>query len=150
MQIKNYPFISLGDRNRPMLWVSISDSDGTKRTAPLLAKIDTGCDACIFPFDIAEELGYDLKSAEQVPVETISTRTKAYRLDLMMIDVLKMLPDGSPDKEILCRISEVPIYFIKGTNQMVLGIKSFLDQFVLTVDYPNRLFSLVTQDKNQQ
>lgn len=143
MQIKNYPFISLGDRDRPMLWISISDSDGTKRTAPLLAKIDTGCDGCIFPFDIAEELGYDLKSAEQVPIETTSIPTEAHRLDSMMIEVIGMSTDGSPDEKILCRIPKVPIYFVKDTKQLLLGTEGFLNHFALTVDYPNRVFSLV-------
>lgn len=150
MQIKNYPFTSLRGRDRPMLLVRISDSDGTKRTVPLLAKIDTGCDGCIFPFDIAEELGYDIKSAEQVPVETTSIPTEAHRIDSMMIEVIGMSTDGSPDEKILYRIPKVPIYFVKNTKQFLLGVEGFLDQFVLTVDYPNRVFSLVTQDKNQQ
>jgi len=128
-----------------MLWVSISGSSGTERTSPLLAKIDTGCDGCIFPLYIAKELGCDLSSAKKVSVETASKPTEAYRIDSMEIDVLKMLPG----REILSRINGVPIYFIKDTKQMLLGAEGFLDSCVLTIDYPNRVFSLVTQDKNQ-
>ena len=149
MQIRNHPFTTLGQRDRPMLWVSISGSSGAKGTPPLLAKIDTGCDGCIFPLFIAKELGCDLSSAKKVSVETASTPTMAYRLDSMMIDVLKMWPDGLSGKELLCRILKVPIYFVKDAKQLILGAEGFLDRFVLTVDYPNRMFSLVTQDKNQ-
>jgi len=141
MPIHNYPFTPMGDVARPMLWVRLSAETGRKKTKPLLAKVDTGADACFFPADVAIELGYELRSVEPVMIES-STGQGTAMPHTSIVDVLEMLPDGSPGEIVLCHVARVPVYFVENGTSFLLGAKSFLDQFVLKVDYREQTFSL--------
>lgn len=147
MKVDRFPFISLGGIARPMLWVRISTVDGAKRTRSLLAKVEPGADACFFPSDVAEELGYNLKSAVPVGIETIIGTGKAY-LHRSIIEILEMLPDGSAGERVLYRIPEVLICFVENSKSFVLGARDFLSSFVLTVDYSKQFFSLTSPESH--
>jgi len=140
MIIYNYPFTTLRGVARPMLWVRLSSLDGKKSTEPILAQIDTGADACIFPFDVLYDLGYKLNY--KAYIESFTGTGEAYSREVM-IEILEMLQDGSAGNRVLYQISIVTVYFVKENKQFLLGAKGFLDNFVFTLDYKKRSFSLV-------
>ncbi len=144
MKIHNYPFTTLRGIARPMLWVRLSSLDGKKRSEPILAKIDTGSDACIFPFDVLYDLGHKLRPNEEAMSIGSTTGTgKGYSREVML-DILETLPDGSAGSKVIYNLPKVVVYFVwNNKNQFLLGAKDFLDHFVLTLDYKKRSFSLV-------
>jgi len=145
MPIHDFPFTTQRGIARPMLWVRVSTPEGTKRTSPLLAKIDTGADGCFFPADIADELDYKLDPEESVEVVSSIGTGFAYPPHKSTIEVLEMSADGLAGKR-LRSIPNVPIYFVEKGTQFLLRTKGFLNRCVLTVDYLNQVFSLALRE----
>lgn len=97
--------------------------------------MDTGSDICIFPSDVADELDIDLTHAKKADVRGVLTKGKGYK-SKAMIEVLE--PDHSP---ISGTTQTISICFIKNCSQLLLGA-NFLGQSVLTITYPNQVFSV--------
>lgn len=118
-----------------MLWVRISNpKDPAKSSHAISAKVDTGTDICIFPLEVADEIDIDLTRAKEIDVKGVVTEGKGY-LSKATIEVLE--PDYSP---ISGTTQTINICFIKDCHHFLLGA-NFLRQFVLTIDYPNQVFS---------
>ena len=100
------------------------------------ALIDTGADNCVLPSRFAEILGHDLKAGEKTKVGGVHGEGVAY-LHTMKIEVSEFSTE------------EILILFVDDLPQPLLGVKTFLSKFKLTVDFPNKYFSLekVLQDK---
>ena len=130
MPIRNYPFTITrpGDVARPYLPVTIA-TPGAGKTIKVLALIDTGADECAFPASFAPFLGHDLQAGRPKKIGTGNGITTAYghtsRLEIA----------GFATQEVL-------IDFMPNLLTPLLGVRSFLSNFVLTVDYPNKTFSL--------
>jgi hypothetical protein len=58
------------------------------------------------------------------------------------IEVLEMLPNGRAGSRILYTLSDTPIDFTRGCQTFLLGARKFLSKFILTVNYPRKIFSL--------
>jgi predicted aspartyl protease len=117
-----------GSIARPYLQVRYLNphSGRSLRAWPL---IDTGADDCVLPADYAVLLGHDLKAGGKVRVRGVHGHDMAYQ-HTTVIEI-----PGFSTREIL-------ISFIRNLNQPLLGVRSFLSHFELTVDYPNENFSL--------
>lgn len=140
MPIRSYPFITMSGLARPQLYVRVSSIDGAKRTEPLLAKVDTGADYCIFPLDIAKELKFEINEDVRKPLKTAGQPTWSYP-HKVMLEILRTEEDGFYGSQAF-RIPKLTVYFAEESSQFLLGTKGFLDQFILTVDYPKQEFSL--------
>lgn len=153
MPITDHPFIELipqadgsfqiiSGRGQPMLWTRVSNPDPKSKMAILtLALIDTGADECVFPDSAAIQLGHDLKSVAPKTVRGINSSAPAYS-HTSRIEILGMSPSGSPTDNVLYTIPDTPIDFLVGGQNFLLGVRNFLSRFVLTIDYPNKRFSL--------
>ena len=93
------------------------------------ALIDTGADNCVLPSRFAEILGHDLKAGEETKVGGVHGEGVAY-LHTMKIEVSEFTTE------------EVLILFVDDLPQPLLGVKSFLSNFKLTVNFPDQYFSL--------
>jgi len=135
MPIRNYPFsiIRRGDLARPYLPVTIVNPDIPKQLK-VYALIDTGADECAFPASFAPILGHNLQAGYSKRISTGNGISTAYS------HTTRIIIEGFSTQEVL-------VDFMPNLNIPLLGVKSFLSNFILTVDYPNRVFSLTLLDK---
>ena len=123
-----------------MLWIRVTNP-ATKQAIIALAIVDTGADECVFPVEIAERLGHKLKSVPAKPIQTASGTTYAYS-HTSLVEILEMQTNGMFGSNVLYRIPKTPIDFVEGCNAFLLGVSNFLNDFVLTIDYPKQRFSI--------
>jgi predicted aspartyl protease len=135
MPIRNYPFsiIRRGDLARPYLPVTIVNPDIPKQLK-VYALIDTGADECAFPASFAPILGHNLQAGYSKRISTGNGISTAYS------QTTRIIIEGFSTQEVL-------VDFMPNLNIPLLGVKSFLSNFILTVDYPSRVFSLTLLDK---
>jgi predicted aspartyl protease len=130
MPVRDYPFSITrpGDAPRPYLPVTIINPVAGSRLK-VFALIDTGADECALPASFATLLGHNLQAGQQKRVSTGNGITLAYG------HTTRIEVEGFSTQDVL-------IDFMPNLNIPLLGVKSFLNNFLLTVDYPNKMFSL--------
>jgi len=135
MAIRNYPFsiIRSGDISRPYLPVTILNPD-TNMEIKVYALVDTGADECAFPASFAPLLGHNLQAGQMKRVHTGNGITIAYS------HTSRIIIEGFSTQDVL-------VDFMPNLNIPLLGVKSFLGNFILTIDYPNKLFSLTLPNR---
>jgi predicted aspartyl protease len=135
MPIRNYPFsvIRPGDLARPYLPVTIINPD-TNKGIKVYALIDTGADECAFPASFAPILGHNLQNGQLKRVSTGNGITTAYSHTTRIV-----VEDFSTQ--------DVLVDFMPNLSIPLLGVKSFLSNFILTLDYPNKVFSILLPNK---
>jgi predicted aspartyl protease len=130
MPIRNYPFsvIRPGDIARPFLPVTIVNPE-TRKEIRVYALIDTGADECAIPASFAPLLGHNLQAGQLKRISTGNGITIAY---------------GHTTRIIVEEFStqDVLVDFMPNLSIPLLGVRSFLSNFILTVDYPSKQFSL--------
>lgn len=140
MPIVEFPFIkfSTDDLGRPILPVRIHNPH-TGRFFVTWGIVDTGADECAIPATLANELGHTLERGSQKIVNTGAGPNTAFA-HTTRIDILSL------QKDILYSIKETPIDFMPNLHCVLLGVRNFLNHFILTVDYPNQKFSIIDPD----
>ena len=130
MSARQYPFYAArpGDLSRPYLPIRIINPDSGKELR-VYALVDTGADECAFPASFAPVLGHNLQAGQSRRISTGNGITVAYSHTTRIV-----IEDFSTQ--------DVLVDFMPNLNTPLLGVKSFLGNFVLTVDYPNKIFSL--------
>ncbi|MHB8843892.1 MAG: retroviral-like aspartic protease family protein [Nitrospirota bacterium] len=130
MPVRDYPFSITrpGDAPRPYLPVTIVNPVAGSRLK-VFALIDTGADECALPASFATLPGHNLQAGQQKRVSTGNGITLAYG------HTTRIEVEGFSTQDVL-------IDFMPNLNIPLLGVKSFLNNFLLTVDYPNKMFSL--------
>jgi predicted aspartyl protease len=130
MKLANIPFVKLSpnDIARPWLPVTIINphNNGKMRVRGL---IDTGADECALPASFAALLGHNLAAGTSKEVNTGNGKTIAYAHTIRI-----EIPDFTTQ--------DVLIDFMPNLYVPLLGTRSFLCNFILTIDYPNFIFSL--------
>jgi predicted aspartyl protease len=134
MPVRNYPFsvIRPGDIARPYLPVTIINPDREKQIR-VYALIDTGADECAFPGSFAPLLGHNLQAGQLKRISTGNGITIAYS------HTTRIIIEGFSTQDVL-------VDFMPNLNVPLLEAKSFLSNFILTVDYPKKVFSLLLPD----
>jgi len=130
MPQKTWPFsfIKPGDMARPYLPVTISNPV-TGKSVRIAALIDTGADECALPESFARLLGHKIESGKPKSVSTGGGLATAYsHTALITADDFISL--------------EATVDFVPTLRMPLIGVNSFLNRFVLTVDYPAGAFSL--------
>jgi len=131
MLVEKYPFITTrpGDIPRPYLPIKIINPE-TKKEINVYALIDTGADECALPASFALPLGHNLQSGHQKLISTGNGITVAYSHTVCIIAF------GFSTKNVL--IDFMPNLYIP-----LLGVKNFLNNFTLKIDYHNKVFSII-------
>ena len=130
MPTKTFPFLALaaGELPRPYLLVRIS-SPTPGKTVDALALLDTGADECSFPVELAYRLGHTIDRGKPKTVMTGAGPATVYSHSASISFEGFTVKDAMIDFNPSLRIP-------------LLGVRSFLSSFVLTVDYPAKTFSL--------
>lgn len=136
MPIKDYPFLGVGGTFRPLLPIQIVNPH-TGKAYKTFGLIDTGADECAVPASVAKIIGHDLQAGKIKQIGTGNGNTTAYshttRIDIFHIS------DGSQK---IFTIPDTPVDFMPNLHCVLLGVKNFMSQFVLTIDYPTQIFSI--------
>ncbi len=134
MPIRNYPFTVTrpGDISRPYLPVEIINPD-TGRAMKVYALVDTGADECALPASFAPILGHNLQAGQLRRISTGNGITIAYSHTTRIV-----VEDFSTE--------DVLVDFMPNLSIPLLGVESFLSNFIMTIDYPKRTFSLLFPD----
>jgi predicted aspartyl protease len=127
MNTYTFPFISPfpGEIARPYVPVKISNP-ATLKSVDIYALVDTGADECALPASFAQLLEHNLENGNLKEIRTGNGITKAYG----HTTVIEML-DFSTGKTI--------IDYMPHLSTPLLGVHSFLGQFVVTIDYPQKI-----------
>lgn len=138
MPITNYPFIPLGPGHppRPMLPIRIVNPD-TNLAVRAWGLIDTGADECSIPARLAVKLGHVLNAGAAKTIGTAGGDAMAFahttRIEIFSI---------SDHATVVHTIPDTPVDFCPGLDVILLGVKNFLSNFKLVIDYPNHRFSI--------
>lgn len=131
MNLKNIPFTAIrkGDIPRPFLPVIITNPENGLSTQTI-GLVDTGADECAIPADFAEILGHDLHKGRKKTIETAGGAATGYT------HTVSLNIGGYEIKHAL-------IDFMIGLSVPLLGVRSFLKNFELNINYPKKTFSLI-------
>lgn len=133
MNIINKPFtvITSGGIARPILPIILKNpANGQQlRTFGL---IDTGADDCAIPAGFALMTGHSLTAGILKSISTGNGITNAYA------HTVSLEVDGY-------KIDNILIDFMPNLNICLIGVKNFLKNFVLTINYPEQSFSLTSR-----
>jgi len=136
MPIRECPLtLCSGGIFRPMLPVRIINPHSGK-SQQTYGIIDTGADECAIPASFAPLLGHDLLSGTTKQINTGNGATEAYR------HTTKFELFHPSSNELLYTIEETPIDFMPNLHVVLLGANNFLNRFILTINYPNKTFSI--------
>lgn len=135
MPVRNFPFKKANPDDVPRPYLpTIVINPHTNKSLGIWALIDTGADECAFPAALAKALGHDLCAGRKRQIMSASGSAKVYAHTLTI-----RIKDFCTKR--------VLIDFIPNLRVPLLGVKSFLSNFVLTVDYPHQRFSLKQSGK---
>lgn len=117
-----------GDIPRPWLPVTIINPHNNKQIK-IFGLIDTGADECALPVRYASILRHNLEAGFVKEINTGNGKTIAYSHTVKIKLNNFLLPDTLID-------------FMPNLYVPLLGVKSFLNYFILTIDYPDKSFFL--------
>lgn len=131
MLVENYPFTitRLGDIARPYLPVTIINPENQKEIN-VYALVDTGADECALPASFASPLGHNLQSGQQKKINTGNGITIAYS-QTVIVNAFNFSTEN------------VLVDFMPNLHIPLLGVRSFLNNLTLKIDYPNKVFSIL-------
>lgn len=130
MDIIDAPFLKFSPDDLPRPWLPVTIiNPHTGQTINVYGLIDTGADECAIPAHYAPMIGHDLQAGIQKSINTGNGVTAAYS------HTLSFETNG-------IKVDNVLIDFMPNLNVVLLGVKSFLGNFILTVDYKKSTFSL--------
>ena len=144
MPIESFPFFRAhqGDsKDRPWLIIQI-ENPHAGRSLPTIGLIDTGADECCLPASHADFLGHNLLAGTPKVINTGNGPTTAYsHTCTIKIFDSKLLFEHNR-LQVVHTIDETLIDFMEHLHCVLLGLKTFLSDFILTVDYPRHVFSI--------
>ena len=131
------PFIKFrpDDIERAILPIQIINPHANK-IIQTIGIIDTGADECAVPAAMAAQLGHNLLSGTTKTISTGNGAATAYAhtTSFKMIHPISF--------KIMHTTNETPIDFMPNLHVVLLGVKSFLSDFILNIDYPQKKFSI--------
>jgi hypothetical protein len=143
MPITDFPFFRASDTDptpRPWLLVRINNPD-TGKFFYTVGLIDTGADECCLPATFAPLLGHNLTAGTAKTINTGNGSTTAYG-HTCTIDIFDTRLLLSGKEKIAYTIPQTIIDFMPNLHCVLLGVRTFLSGFVLTIDYPRQWFSV--------
>ncbi len=130
MEILSFPFTKFSQNDMPRPWLPVViKNPHTNKELEVYGLIDTGADECALPAQYALLLEHNLQAGYPKEVNTGNGKTLAYSHTICLT-----IQDFT--------IEDVLIDFMPNLYVPLLGVKSFLSNFVLTIDYLNFSFSL--------
>jgi predicted aspartyl protease len=135
MNLPNIPFTKLSPDDIPRPWLPVTIiNPHTNKNLRVLGLIDTGADECALPASYAIILGHNLQLGASKEINTGNGKTLAYSHTV----TIRIETADFTTQDIL-------IDFMPNLHVPLLGVKSFLSNFILTVNYLDLSFSLQTK-----
>lgn len=135
MPIENIPFSNGGGIYRPYLLVKITNPH-TNLHYFTFGIVDTGADECAIPAAFASLLGHNLCAVTSKTIHTGNGDTAAYP-HMTRFDIFHPVTGGH-----IYTADDTPVDFMPNLNVTLLGASNFLSKFVLTINYPQQMFSI--------
>jgi predicted aspartyl protease len=130
--MKKYSFqfrkVTASSPARPYIPVTISNPHGDNAIS-VFALVDTGADECALPASFAPLLGHHLEKGLIKKIGTGNGTTVAYAHKSRIV-----MSDFST--------GDILIDYMPNLQTPLLGVKSFLGRFVVSIDYPSFKFTL--------
>ncbi len=141
MPISEYPFQAIhpGSRPRPMLPIRIINPH-TGSSMQSWGLVDTGADDCAIPASYAAILGHALTAGAVKQITTGNGATNSYAHTTR----IEIMPIGGASGHVAYVIPDAPVDFLPNLGVILLGTNKFLSKFILTIDYPRKVFSIKT------
>ncbi len=155
MPIRNFPFMRLNmlRQSRPALGLRFIRCDDNKKAFRTFGIVDTGAERCSLPFSYAIALGFkeeelgtpqDLGSAGgKILGYPCVINVEVYEANYSDSGVKRSSEGPQENTKKVYVLCEIPVYFIKSLNEVLIGNEGFLDQFILRINYPKQTFSLI-------
>jgi len=142
MPIVEYPFQAQGPFSEPspILPVRIGNPDNNS-DFPTWALVDTRATSCTIPGWIAEVIGLDVYNAPSYPGSTGGGAAPVY-LHTCRIEIFEMDNTGHVTDNVIITIQDTEMPVLENLPVALLGVNEFLEQYILTVDYPRQVFSI--------
>ncbi len=132
MKIENIPFRKLSPNDIARMWLPVTIINPiSHKSIKVFGLIDTGADECALPALYAPQLGHNLQLGKEREINTGNGVTIAYSHTVSV-------------KTFDFSTKDTLIDFMPNLHVPLLGVRSFLKHFILTVDYPRQIFSLKT------
>lgn len=137
MPLKDCQFIKISpdDIFRPALPIRIINPH-TNKSFFSYGIIDTGADECAIPAEIASILGHKLDAGIKKDISTGNGITAAYS------HTTKFEVFHSNTLDLALTINNTPVDFLPNLHVILIGVKNFLGNYVLNIDYPRERFSI--------
>lgn len=142
MPIVEYPFQAQGPFSEaaPILPVKIINP-GTNLVWPTWALVDTGATSCTIPGHVATVIGHNVVGPPDARGETGGGRDDIY-LRTCRIEIFEMRSTGFVTNNVIITIPNGPVAVLPNLRVVLLGVDDFLEEYVLTIDYPRQVFSI--------
>jgi len=134
------PFYIFNGGRRPILPVRIINPH-TGMSLKAWGLIDTGADECAIPAGFAALLGHDLLQGKPKEIGTGNGITNAYS-HTTTFEICDPRTEA-----VIYTVENTPIDFMPNLSVLLLGVKNFLSPFVLKIDYPKEVFSILIGGK---
>jgi hypothetical protein len=104
--------------------------------------VDTGAAVCSIPAEFAPLLNHNLRRVKATAIQGAGSVAQGFP-HTVRIRALAMKLNGRVNyAETVFDTGAIPVHFVPGLPCVLIGVKDFLEHFVLTVDYPQQTFSL--------
>jgi hypothetical protein len=136
MPLLDIPFATVRNGQAyPLLPIHIGNP-ATGQSISTWGIIDTGADECAVPAGYAPLLGHNLLAGQTKDITTGNGVTAAYA----HTSVIEIIHPATG--VVAYTVPQTPIDFLPNLHIVLLGVKSFLSQFLLRIDYPRQVFSI--------
>lgn len=130
-------------KQRPFLPLAISaPADPDIPPQYTFGLVDTGASVCSIPAEFAPLLNHNLRRVPAATIQGAGSVTQGFP-HTVRIQVLAMSLYGKVNyAHCVFDTGVISVHFVPKLPYVLIGVKDFLDHFVLTVDYPQQTFSL--------
>ena len=128
----------IGEQPKPYIHIELTCPNSGK-SVKAAAIVDTGADECAFPTGFAQILEIDLDNAELNSTATAGGPTNSF---VSRVKIQAFADNHQID------FPEDKVYFMENLQIPILGVRTFLQFFKFTIDYPNKCF-LMSLSENE-
>ena len=142
MPIIDYPFLRRGRISRPSPLLPLQViSPGNGFGFFTWGLIDTGADVSIIPEWLGTQLGHDFTAGYRDDVRTAGGSAEAFE-HTFRIEIFGLEPDGTVLPNVVATVTDQLISVMQEAPWVCLGVDDFLKDYILTVNYPEQIFSV--------
>lgn len=143
MDFIDYPLQRQGDFDKPKPIIPIRILNGHKKDLGIQTwgLIDTGADAIVIPKDMADAIGHNYDLGKKCSLRTACQHVEGYEHSFTII-FYRVDLNGNLKNETVRIIKKVKVAVLKDLKHVLLGVRGFLCDYRLEINYLSGQFSL--------